>query len=176
MPIFGAGLHILVALFFAVHVVRTRRELYWLVLLFGFPLLGNIVYFFAVFLPQSRLERSLGKAGAIVLEKTDPGRGLRNTHPMYSAEKVGLLLARAYAAAGLHAQAGSEFASVVEQFASLEARVEYALWAFAQREQALANAHIKELNHSRKHMSKQARSQHAEMFNRLDAAVAQQVC
>lgn len=248
MPIFGIGLHIFVALFFAVHVVRTGRELYWLLLLFCFPLLGSVVYFLAVFLPHSRFERSLGKAGAAVREKLDPNRALREaqaafdltptahnqtrlaralldagmaaqavqqydvclsgpfagdpdirfaaaearlangqpndavsallalrtTHPNFSEEKVGLLLARAYAAAGLHAEAGIEFAAVVGRFASLEGRAEYALWALSRREQALADAQLTQLNHSRKHMSKQTRSQHAEMFKRLDAAVAQQ--
>ena len=52
MPFLGLGLHILVALFFAVHAVRTGRQMYWLLILFSFPLLGSLVYFAAVFLPQ----------------------------------------------------------------------------------------------------------------------------
>ena len=45
MPFVGLGLHLVVALFFAVHAVRTGREMYWLVILFSFPLLGSIAYF-----------------------------------------------------------------------------------------------------------------------------------
>ena len=248
MHIFGIGIHILVALFFAVHVVRSGRELYWLLLLFLFPLLGSVVYFFAVYMPETRLERSLGKAGAIVRDKLDPGRAmreaqqafdltptahnqtrlasalldagkfgnaveqydaclrgpfagdpeirfaaaqarlangqsadavtalleLRKTDPSFRQEQVGLLLARAHAQAGMHADAGIEFAAVVERYAGLEARAEYALWAISRREQAVAEAQIKELEHARKHMSQQTRAQHTELFKRLDAALAQQ--
>lgn len=42
MTIFGIGLHILIALFFAIHAVRTGRELDWLFILFRLPLLGAI--------------------------------------------------------------------------------------------------------------------------------------
>lgn len=247
MPIIGL-LHILVAVYFAVHVVRSGREMYWLLLLFMFPLLGSVVYFFAVVLPQSRLERSIGKAGAMVRDRLDPGRAvreaqqafdltptahnqtalasaylaagmfdkaveqydaclrgpfaddpdirfaaaearlangqpgdavtalvqLRRTHPDFRAEQGGLLLARAYAAAGMHSEAGTEFAAVVERFAGLEARAEYALWALARRERGVADAQLKQLEHARKHMSKQAQSHHAELFRRVDDAVAQQ--
>ena len=248
MQIFGMGLHILVALFFAVHVVRTGRELYWLFILFVFPMLGSVVYFFDVFLPQSRLERSLGKAGAMVRDKLDAGRGLREaqaafdltptahnqtrlasamldagmyakavdqyeaclrgpfaadpeirlaaaqarlanrqsteavaalralraSHPTFREEQVGLALARACAAADMHAEAGIEFGAVVERFASIEARTEYALWALSRREQALADAQLREINHSRKHMNSYTKSLHAELFRRLDVALAQQ--
>ncbi len=58
MPFAGIGLHMVLALFCAVHVLRTRQQLYWLFILFAFPLLGSAVYFFGVYLPNSRLERS----------------------------------------------------------------------------------------------------------------------
>jgi hypothetical protein len=78
MPIFGIGLHILIAIFFAIHAIRTGRELYWLLILFIFPLLGSIVYFAAVFLPQSRLQHGARKAGAAIQKRLDPGRELRD--------------------------------------------------------------------------------------------------
>lgn len=248
MPILGLGVHFLIALFFAVHAVRTGRELYWLIILVTFPLLGSLVYFLAIYLPQSRLERTLGKAGSAVLKSLDPGRDLREaqqaydltptahnqiqlanalldagmvsqavdqfesclcgpfagdpeiryaaararlanrqperavaalaelrkTHPAFREEQVGLLLAQSYAAAGLHAEAGHEFADVVQRFSGIEARVEYALWALSQRDRMVADAQLKELNHSRKHMSKYTRSLHQELFKRLDAAVKMQ--
>lgn len=247
MPVLGLGLHILVALFFAVHVVRTGRELYWLLILFSFPLLGSVVYFFAIFLPQSRLERTIGKAGALVRDKLDPGRalreaqnafdltptahnqtrlaramydagqyakaveqfdaclagpfandpeirfaaaearlangqadaavaallGLRKSHPSFREEQLGVMLARAYAADARHGEAGMEFAAVVERYAGIEARAEYALWALSRRDQAVADAQLKELAHTRKHMNKYTRELHAEMFKRVDAALAQ---
>ena len=54
MTIFGIGIHILIAVFFAIHVVRNGQQLYWLLILFMFPLLGSVVYFFAIYLPNSR--------------------------------------------------------------------------------------------------------------------------
>jgi hypothetical protein len=59
MPILG--LHILIALFFAVHVVRSGQQMYWLFVLFSFPILGSIVYFVAIYLPGSRLEHGARK-------------------------------------------------------------------------------------------------------------------
>lgn len=77
MPIVGLGLHFAIALFFAVHAVRSGQATYWLAILFSFPLLGSIVYFFAVYLPQSRLERGLNKAAHGALKLLDPERELR---------------------------------------------------------------------------------------------------
>jgi hypothetical protein len=78
MEFFGIGIHVIIALFFAIHAVRERRELYWLFVLFAFPLLGSIVYFVAVFLPHSRLEHSAHRAGRALQNSLDPGRGVRD--------------------------------------------------------------------------------------------------
>lgn len=247
MPIAGLGLHILIALFFAVHAMRSGQDKYWLMILFMFPGLGSIVYFFAVYMPQSRLERSIGKAGKAVLKSLDPGRDLREaqdafeltptahnqirlaqalldagqpakaveqfeaclrgpfskdpeiafgaaqaklanaqpqdavemllalraSHPGFRLEQHGLALAKAYAAAGRHDEAATEFADVVARFSALEARVEYALWAIGQGNRIVADSQIKEVAHTRKHLSKDARAMNHELFKRLDAAVAQ---
>ncbi|AVR96409.1 tetratricopeptide repeat protein [Pseudoduganella armeniaca] len=77
MPIFGIGLHVLVALFFAVHAVRSRQQMYWLMILFAFPLLGSVVYFFGVYLPDSRLQHGARKAVAGAARMLDPTRELR---------------------------------------------------------------------------------------------------
>jgi hypothetical protein len=77
MPIVGAGLHVLIAIFFAIDAVRRGQPLYWLFILFAFPLLGSAVYFFAIFLPNSRLERGARKTVAQVAHMLDPGRELR---------------------------------------------------------------------------------------------------
>ncbi len=99
---------------------------------------------------------------------------LRNSHPTFREEQLGLLLARAYAAADRHSEAGIEFAAVIERFKGIEARAEYALWALSRRDEALAQIQLRELNHARKHMNKHARDLHQQLFKRLDAAVAQQ--
>lgn len=77
MPFAGLGLHILLAIFCAYHVVRTRQQLYWLFILFAFPLLGSLVYFFGVYLPNSRLERSAVKAVSAAARALDPGKEVR---------------------------------------------------------------------------------------------------
>lgn len=248
MPILGLGVHFLIALFFAVHAVRTGRELYWLILLFSFPLLGSLVYFLAIYLPHSRLDRTLGKAGKVVIDKLNPGRALREaqdafdltptahnqtrlakamleagmhgeavaqfdaclrgpfandpdivfdaararlvngqadaaiaaleglarTMPGFRPEQVGVQLACAYAAAGRQDEAGRSFADVVARYAGIEARVEYVLWALAQRNAAVAQQQLGELEHTRKHMNKYTRSLHADLFSRLDSAVKNQ--
>lgn len=43
MPFAGLGLHVILALICAVHAIRTRQNMYWLFILFGFPLLGSLV-------------------------------------------------------------------------------------------------------------------------------------
>ncbi|MFD2366949.1 hypothetical protein [Pseudoduganella sp. GCM10020061] len=244
MPIVGLGLHFLVALYFAVHAVRTRREMYWLLILFSFPILGSVVYFFAIYLPHSRLEHTLIKAGRTVRDTLDPGRALREAqqafdltptaqnqmklanamleagmfkdavqqfdaclrgpfagdpeiifaasralradgqapaavsmleelrrkHPSFRPEAVSLALAAAYASAGRQEEAGAEFASAVDRFGSLEARVEYTLWAVQRNERGIAETQLAELDHARRHMNQYARSLHGELFARLDAA------
>lgn len=77
MHILGIGLHVLVAVYFAIHAVRTRRELYWLLILFLFPGLGSLVYGIAVWLPEVRASRGAHRAGKAVRQLLDPGRELR---------------------------------------------------------------------------------------------------
>lgn len=247
MPFLGVGLHVLVAIFFAIHAVRTGRELYWLFILFAFPLLGSIVYFAVVFLPDTRLQRGARKAGAVLQKTIDPGRDLRvaqhafdltptahnqmvlaaalldagkvteavaqydaclqgpfandaeinfgaarahlaygqpqtairlleklrEQHPNFRVEQSSLLLARAYAAAGMHDQAGALFDTTAQRFGSLETRAELYIWAVGQGAVALADRESGELAHARKHMAKHVRAVHADLFKRIDAASAQ---
>ncbi|MDR0276208.1 MAG: hypothetical protein LBI48_12925 [Burkholderiaceae bacterium] len=81
MPFLGAGLHVIVALFFAVHVVRSNQNMYWLFILFIFPLLGSAVYFFAIYLPQLRTSRHVHAAGRAashaMTRLIDPQRAVR---------------------------------------------------------------------------------------------------
>src|SRR5471032_3393468 len=78
MTIFGIGIHILIAIFFAIHVVRNGQQLYWLLILFMFPLLGSVVYFVAIYLPSSGLQRGARKAVSVAAKTLDPGRELRD--------------------------------------------------------------------------------------------------
>ena len=112
MPFIGLGLHVLVALFFAVHAIRNRQEMYWLIVLFSFPLLGSIVYFVAVYLPASRLERGARQALSAAVQTIDPGRALRearSAHAYAPTAQTQMRLAEALLEAGEADEAASQY-------------------------------------------------------------------
>ena len=83
MHIAGIGLHVIIALFFAVHAVRTGQNNYWLFILFAFPGLGSVVYFFAIFLPSSRLQRHARQLASNAVKALDPTREVREAQAAY---------------------------------------------------------------------------------------------
>lgn len=83
MPFVGLGLHFLVALFFAIHALRTGRQMYWLIILFSFPLLGSVVYFFAEYTPASKLNRGVKQVSNIAMSLLDPTRELRDARQAF---------------------------------------------------------------------------------------------
>jgi hypothetical protein len=76
MPLLGI-LHIAVAVFFAVHALRTGRNMFWLLVLLMFPFLGSLIYFFAEFLPDLRHSHTGRKSARAVKALVDPNRELR---------------------------------------------------------------------------------------------------
>ncbi|MGZ8272208.1 MAG: hypothetical protein ACXW1T_13100 [Methylophilus sp.] len=74
MPFLGLGLHIIIAIFFAIHALKNGKQMYWLLILFSFPLLGSIVYFFAEYLLSSKVERGVRQVSSKALELLDPER------------------------------------------------------------------------------------------------------
>jgi len=83
MPFAGVGLYVFLALLCAIHAVRTRQNTYWLFILFLFPLLGSVVYLFAVYLPYSRLERGAIRAVTSAAKAIDPTREVRAARTAY---------------------------------------------------------------------------------------------
>jgi hypothetical protein len=77
MPFVGLGLHIIVAIFFAIHALRNGKQIYWLLILFSFPLLGSVVYFFVEYLPATNVQRGVRQASSKALQLLDPERELR---------------------------------------------------------------------------------------------------
>lgn len=77
MPFVGLGLHFLVAICFAVHALRTGRNMYWLIILFSFPLLGSVVYFLVEVWPEMQQSRGIRQTGRVVRGLIDPTRELR---------------------------------------------------------------------------------------------------
>lgn len=112
MPYILGSLHILVALFFAVHAIKNGRPMYWLIILFSFPMLGSLVYFFAEYLPSSKLERGVKKASSAAVKMLDPTRELREARQAFDLTPTvqnRMRLAAALDGAG-------EYAEAVEQF------------------------------------------------------------
>lgn len=83
MPFLGIGLHVLIAIYFAIHAIRRGQNLFWLIILFSFPLLGSIVYFFVAYLPELRGSRGAQVAKRAVIAAIDPGRELREARQAY---------------------------------------------------------------------------------------------
>ena len=113
MPFVGLGAHIVFALFFAIHAIKNGKQLYWVVILFMFPLLGSIVYFFAEFLPSTRIERQLAVAGQQIARSFDPGRDLREAHTAFEVSATAsnqMRLAHAMLDAGQADDAAQQFA------------------------------------------------------------------
>ena len=75
MPILG--LHVVIALCFAVHAVRSGQDRYWLFVLFAFPLLGSVVYGVAIWLPEARHSHTGRHIVRGVQKRLDPTRELR---------------------------------------------------------------------------------------------------
>ncbi|MDP5241034.1 tetratricopeptide repeat protein [Uliginosibacterium sp. 31-16] len=117
MPFLGIGLHVLVAIYFGIHAIRRGRELYWLFILFMFPLFGSIVYFFVAYLPELRENRGVRKAGRAVVQAIDPGRELREARKAYELTPIlnnRLRLAEALLASGDVAAALQHFTEAAQ--------------------------------------------------------------
>ena len=98
MPFVGF-VHLAIAAFFGVHAIRSGQPVYWLFVLFAFPLLGSIVYFFAIYLPNARNTRGGMKAARAVQALVDPNRDLRDaeieldrTPTAYNRSRLGAAL------------------------------------------------------------------------------------
>ena len=117
MQIFGIGLHVIIALFFAIHAIRTHQGMYWLFVLFFFPLLGSIVYFVAVFLPSSRLEHSAARAGRALQASLDPGRDVRDAQRAFELTPTAhnqMRLANALLESGQPAKAAEQYEACLQ--------------------------------------------------------------
>jgi hypothetical protein len=117
MPIVGLGLHFIVAIFFAIHAVRTGRQMYWLLILFSFPILGSIVYFAVVFLPHSRIERQARIARRAIQKSLDPGRDVREAQREFDLTPTAhnqMRLAAALMEAGRTAEAVKQYEACMQ--------------------------------------------------------------
>ncbi|NRR30632.1 hypothetical protein HSX11_10585 [Oxalobacteraceae bacterium] len=126
--IFGIGLHVLVALFFAVHAIRSGQQLYWLLILFSFPLFGSVVYFVAIYLPNSRLQHSAGKVVNAAAKALDPGRELREAREAFDYTPTAqnqMRLASAQMEAGATADAAATYEACLQGAFASDLEIRY---------------------------------------------------
>lgn len=118
MPFLGIGLYLLIAVFFAVHAVRTGQPMYWLLILFLFPLLGSLVYFIAIYYPNNfKMQRQGHKVVAAAGQLLDPGRELRDAQHAWDLTPTAqnrLRLAAAQLHAGEFAQAAQSYSECLQ--------------------------------------------------------------
>jgi hypothetical protein len=87
---------------------------------------------------------------------------LAREQPGFRPEQMGILLGKAYAAAGRQDEAGSHFATAAHRFGSLEARAELAIWALANGKPQVAEPELQEIERTRRHMPGHARKRSCE--------------
>jgi len=111
VPILGL-LDIAIAIFFAVHAVRSGRPMYWVFILIIAPFLGSLIYFFAEYLPQMRHSNVARKSARVVKSLVDPNRELREARLAF--ERTPTVDNRSRLAEALLAR--GDYAEAVEQF------------------------------------------------------------
>lgn len=77
MPFIGVGLSTLIAIGFAIHVITSGQDRYWLFILFIFPFLGSVVYFIVIFLPSLRNTHTGYQMESMFRKALSPGRELK---------------------------------------------------------------------------------------------------
>jgi hypothetical protein len=116
MPVAGLGLHVIAAIYFAIHAVRTGQDRYWLFVLFAFPLVGSLVYGLAVWLPDARNSRQGAQVVRGVRQLLDPTRELRAAQEALDVAATPahrLRLADALLAAGRASEAVVQYQAVL---------------------------------------------------------------
>ena len=106
IPFFGLSLLFSIAL--CVHVVRTGREMYWLVIILMFQPLGGLVYAAAIILPDMLGGRTARRVGSAARQSLDPGRAYRTAKADYDQSPTvahAMHLAAAAMTLGRHAEA-----------------------------------------------------------------------
>lgn len=73
----GGVIHFAIAIFFAIHAMRTGRNMYWIMILLSFPLLGSLIYFVMEYAPDMKYSRGGRKVIHAVNHAIDPNRALR---------------------------------------------------------------------------------------------------
>ncbi|GAB3358998.1 tetratricopeptide repeat protein [Lysobacter tyrosinilyticus] len=117
MPILGLGLHVIIAIFFAMHAIRSGQDRYWLMVLFAFPGLGSLVYALTIWLPEMRHTRhghALVRGVRQVLDPTRELRAAQDAFEMTATTENRLRLADALFAAGRASEAVPQYQAALQ--------------------------------------------------------------
>ena len=112
IPFAGLGLHVIIAAFFAIHAVRTGQQIYWLLILFLFPLMGSVVYFFSIFLPGFRLHHRARRAVTAAAKVLNPQGEMREAQAAFKELPTAqnqIRLAEAQFELGLYEEAAKNY-------------------------------------------------------------------
>jgi hypothetical protein len=115
IPIFGLSL--IFSILLCVHVVRTHREIYWILIILLFQPLGGLVYAIAIVLPEMMGGRTARRIGAVARESLDPGRDHRDAKAAYDDSPTvanAIRLGHAAAALGRHEEAEALFRTAAQ--------------------------------------------------------------
>ena len=113
-----ALLHFAIAIYFAIHAVRTGQGLYWVLILLMFPLLGSLVYCVAIWMPEMSQSRGARQAVRTVKQALQPTRELQDAR--LALEQADTLRNRLALGDALVAQ--KQWAAALEQFEAALAR------------------------------------------------------
>jgi hypothetical protein len=130
MPVVGLGLHVLIAIYFATHAVRSGQDKYWLWVLFAFPLLGSLVYGVTIWLPDARHSCQGQQVIQGVRKALDPSRELRSAQDaleLAATPANRLRLAEALLEAGRASEAVVQFQAVLTGLFADDAAVQVRL-------------------------------------------------
>lgn len=117
MPLTAIGLHVLIASLCAAHWLRNRQQPYWLWVVFGFPVLGSLIYLLAVALPDAELDRHARRALQHADRVLDPLRPVREAQARFNAvasTEHRMQLAAALLGAGLAEEAAREYQTCLQ--------------------------------------------------------------
>ncbi|MBV8684826.1 MAG: hypothetical protein JO111_18280 [Caulobacteraceae bacterium] len=115
IPVFGLSLLFSIAL--CVHVVRTRQEMWWLLIILMLQPLGGIVYLVAIVLPGAFGSTTARRASAAARAQLDPGRDYREAAADLSQTPTvqnQMRLAKAAASLGRHEEAERLYAQAAQ--------------------------------------------------------------
>lgn len=116
MPVL-ALLGIMIQIFFAVHVIRTGRDRYWLWIIIVFPGIGSLIYFFAEFIPDLQRNYKMQKLSSGISKKLNPTkrlRALKNEAELAPSVKNKKLLAEEYMNLGIFDEAISLYLDCIQ--------------------------------------------------------------